>query len=132
MNPTGTKTASSTSVIAMIGPVISFIASLVASLAGSPVAVMTRSTFSTTTMASSTTMPTARIMAKSEIVFAEYPMASSTANVPISDTGTAMAGMRVARRFPRKTNTTTITRAKASSSVLITSWMDDDTKTVVS
>ena len=72
MNATGTNTDSSTSVIAMIGAVISPIARLVASPGeSSGCSSITRSTFSTTTMASSTTMPMASTIASSETVLAE-------------------------------------------------------------
>ena len=102
MKATGTKTESSTMVMAMIGPVISPMAFLVASAGeSSGCSSITRSTFSTTTIASSTTMPMANTMASSEIVLAEKPMASITAKVPISETGTAMAGTIVARKLPR-------------------------------
>jgi hypothetical protein len=122
MKAIGTKTESSTSEMAMIGPVIWAIAFLVASLGvrwGS--SSITRSTFSTTTMASSTTMPTASTRASRETVLAEKPSTSSTAMVPMMLTGTATAGMMVARRLPRKTKTTRTTRTKASTSVFITS-----------
>ena len=66
------------------------------------------------------------------MVLAEKPKASSTAKVPISDTGTAMIGISVARRLPRNTNTTIATSTKASSRVLITSPIVSVTKTVVS
>ena len=60
MNATGTNTDSNTSVIAMIGAVISAIARLIASPGeSSGCSSMIRSTFSTTTIASSTTMPIA-------------------------------------------------------------------------
>jgi hypothetical protein len=52
------NTAHSTSAIATIGPLTSRIARTVASCGVSPSAIL-RSTFSTTTMASSTTMPIA-------------------------------------------------------------------------
>ena len=72
MNATGTNTDSSTKVIAMIGPVIWAIAFFVASgIESSGSSSITRSTFSMTTIASSTTMPIARTNAKSETVFAE-------------------------------------------------------------
>ena len=72
MKATGTNTDSSTSVIAMIGAVISPIARLVASAGDSSgCSSITRSTFSTTTMASSTTMPMASTMASSDTVLAE-------------------------------------------------------------
>ena len=72
MKAIGTNTESRTNVIAIIGAVISAIAFLVASPGdrfGS--SSMTRSTFSTTTIASSTRMPIASTIASSEIVLAE-------------------------------------------------------------
>src|SRR3546814_8112714 len=90
MKATGTKTESRTMVMAMIGAVISPIAFRVASLAERPgSSSITRSTFSTTMMASSTTMPIARTRARSDTMFALYPTRSSTAKVPTIDTGTA-------------------------------------------
>ncbi len=77
MKAIGTNTDSSTRVMAMIGPVICVIASRVASRGGmSGCSPITRSTFSTTTMASSTTMPIASTSASSETVLAENPSAS--------------------------------------------------------
>jgi len=61
-NAIGTNTAISTSVMPMIAPEICDIALRVASLGGSPSSAMMRSTFSTTTIASSTRMPTASTM----------------------------------------------------------------------
>ncbi len=58
MKAVGTNTAHNTSAVAMIGPVTSLMARLAASTGDKPSA-MLRSTFSTTTMASSTTMPMA-------------------------------------------------------------------------
>ena len=72
MKPMGTNTESSTRVMAMIGAVICAIAFLVASLGDrSGSSSSTRSTFSTTTIASSTTMPMASTSARSETVLAE-------------------------------------------------------------
>ena len=72
MKATGTNTDSSTRVMAMIGAVISVIAFLVASATvSSGSSSMTRSTFSMTTMASSTTMPMASTRASSDTVLAE-------------------------------------------------------------
>src|SRR3954464_1992481 len=114
MNATGTNTDSSTSEIAMTGPVIWFIAFFVATAGdNSGSSAITRSTFSTTTMASSTTTPIPSTMASSEIVLAEKPNDSSTANVPIRLTGTATIGMIVARRLPRNTYTTATTSTNA-------------------
>ena len=98
MKATGTKTESSTRVIATIAPVISPIARRAASAAEMPgFSSITRSTFSTTTMASSTTMPMASTSASNDTVLSEKPIASITAKVPISATGTASSGMSVAR-----------------------------------
>ena len=90
------------------------------------------STASTTTMASSTTIPIARTSASSEIVLAEKPSANMTANVPTRATGTAMIGIKVARRLPRKMKTTMPTSTNASSSVFSTLWIIASTKTIVS
>ena len=54
------------------------------------------------------------------------------AKVPMMDTGTAMQGMRVARQFCRKMNTTRNTRIMASTRVCTTSLMDSMTKSLVS
>ena len=70
--------------------------------------------------------------ASSEIGLAEKPMASMTAKVPISATGTAMIGMIVARKLPRKMKTTMPTKMKASKRVWITASIVASTKTVVS
>ena len=59
----GTNTAVSTRVMPMMAPTIWSMALRVAARAFSPSSRMMRSTFSTTTMASSTTMPMASTMA---------------------------------------------------------------------
>ena len=74
MNAVGTNTAPSTSAMAMIGPDTSSIARRVASIGGCPSS-MCRSTFSTTTIASSTTMPMASTRPKSDSVLSEKPSA---------------------------------------------------------
>ena len=72
MKAIGTNTENSTRVIAMIGAVIWAIAFFVASLGDrSGSSSMTRSTFSTTTIASSTTIPIASTIASKDIVLAE-------------------------------------------------------------
>ena len=52
--------------------------------------------------------------------------------VPMMLTGTAAAGIRVARTLPRKMKTTSTTRAKASSRVLRTWVMVSATKVELS
>ena len=85
---------------------------------------MWRSTFSTTTMASSTTMPMASTRPNSDSVLIEKPNASSTAKVPMIDTGTAISGMSEARQVCRNRMTTSTTSAMASSRVCSTASID--------
>ena len=73
MNDTGTKTASRTSVVATTGPVTCSMDFRVAARTSRPSSSITRWTFSTTTMLSSTTTPIARMMANSVIVLMENP-----------------------------------------------------------
>ena len=63
---------------------------------------MTRATFSTTTMASSTRRPMASTMPNMVRVLMLKPKAAMTPKVPSSTTGTASEGIRVARKFWRK------------------------------
>jgi hypothetical protein len=56
---------------------------------------MMRSTFSTTTMASSTTMPITSTMPNMVSTLIEKPRASSAANVPSNAMGTTSVGMIV-------------------------------------
>src|ERR1700723_1146247 len=80
-----------------------------------------REMFSITTIASSTTNPVEIVIAISERLSRLYPNRYITANVPMSETGTATAGTKVARSLRRKTNTTMITRTIEIRSVLSTS-----------
>ena len=116
MKAIGTNTAHSTNAIAMIGPVTSDIAFKVASRGLSPASIF-RSTFSTTTMASSTTMPMASTCPNSDSALIEKPKASMNAKVPMIDTGTASSGMIDARQVCRNRITTSTTSNTASSSV---------------
>ena len=129
MNAVGMNTAQSTSAVAMIGPVTSFMACLVASTGVLP-RPMLRSTFSTTTMASSTTMPIASTSPNSDSALSEKPSMCITAKVPISDTGTAASGMIEARQVCRNRITTSTTSTRASSRVCTTASMEPRTKMV--
>jgi len=60
------------------------------------------------------------------------PRSGKTANVPISETGTATSGMSVARQFWRNRKTTRRTRSIASPSVMTISRMPSVTGAVVS
>ena len=100
MKAVGIKTDNNTKVVAYIGPETSFIARMVASLALSPSSKICLEAFSTTIIASSTTIPIARIKPKRVSIFIENPSADITAKVPINDTGIVIAGIIV---FPLAT-----------------------------
>ena len=80
--------------------------------------------FSITTMASSTTKPVEIVSAISERLSRLYPHRYITAKVPMRETGTATAGISVARPFRRKTNTTMMTSTIESIRVCCTSFTD--------
>ncbi|MNE44264.1 hypothetical protein D3C80_1384840 [compost metagenome] len=77
--------------------------------------------FSSTTMASSTTNPVAMVSAISDRLLRLKSHRYMAANVPISETGTATAGISVARPERRNRNTTRITSAMEITSVCSTS-----------
>ena len=102
MNATGTNTAQSTNPMATTGPETSFIASRVASTGSLPCSRWC-CTASTTTMASSTTMPMASTRPNMVNTFTLNPSAGNMMNAPRSETGTVAIGMIVARKLCRKT-----------------------------
>ena len=131
MNATGTKTAERTSAIATTGPETSSIALRVAAFGSIPCS-MWCMTASTTTIASSTTMPIARTSPRSERTLTEKPRIGKTAKVAISETGTVRSGINVARQFCRKMKTTMITRRIASKRVWTISLIPSEIASVVS
>ena len=116
MNAGGTKTDISTRVIPIIGPNNSRIVSMLASFGDWPPS-MCWETPSTTTMASSTTMPIASTTAKSVRRLILKPITAIAAKAPMIVTGTVVAGTRVARQSCRKTTMTIKTRAPVSKRV---------------
>ena len=113
MNAVGMNTAHSTSAIETSAPPTSSMVFSAASRRLMPCS-RWRSTFSTTTMASSTTMPTASTSPNRVRLLIEKPSAAITAKVPTSDTGMAMIGMMAGRQPCRNTSTTMTTSAIAS------------------
>ena len=97
-----------------------------------PSSAITRSTFSTTTIASSTSRPMARTRPNIVRVLMVKPATERTANVPSMTTGTAIVGISVARKFCKNKYITMKTKTMASTSVLTTSCMDILMKGVVS
>src|SRR3546814_683877 len=132
MKPTGMNTAARMSAMAITGAVISFMARRVASLALSLFLSMWCCTASTTTMASSTTMPMANTNASMVRLLIEKPNRLKKINVPTMDTGIANTGINVARQLCRKINTTSVTRMSASMRVANTALMDASTTDTVS
>ena len=110
MNATGRKTATSESVVARTARPISFVASIAAWNGMTFFSSMNRKMFSRTTIASSMTMPTASVSARSVRTFSVKPIAYMRANVEMMDVGIAIAAMSVERRFPRKRRTTRAAR----------------------
>ena len=83
-------------------------------------------------MASSTTKPIAKTIAKSVSVLIEKPRSVNAMNVPISDTGTASNGIIVARQLCKNTKITNTTRSNASTNVWTTSSIEARIKSVLS
>ena len=104
----------------------------VASLGDSFSSAITRSTFSTTTIASSTSKPMASTMPNMVRVLMVKPAAARTPNVPSKTTGTVIVVMIVARKFCRNRYITRNTRTMASTRVWITPEIDSVTTGVVS
>ena len=117
------NTATSDRVIEMTVKLISRLPFSAASITGSPCS-MWRTMFSSTTIASSTTKPTASVSAMSERLSRLYPSRYITANVPTSDIGSASAGIIVARTFRRNRKITITTRHRARKRVNFTSATD--------
>ena len=114
------NTEAITKEIAIMAPLISFIAFSVASTGNSLLRDISTFTASMTTMASSTTIPIAITRAKSEIILSVMLNANIAMKLPNRDTGTAIIGMTADLQSPKNMNTTMATRMKASNSVCIT------------
>jgi hypothetical protein len=80
-----------------------------------------RMMFSITTIASSTTNPTAIVMPISDRLSMVYPATLRMPNVPAIDSGIASAGISVAQKPRRNRNTTSTTSVTVSNSVRCTS-----------
>ncbi len=131
-NATGTNTAHSTIATPISALLIWLIALRVASSGGKPSSCITRSTFSTTTMASSTSKPIASTRPNIDKVLIEKPSADITPKVPSSTTGTVIEGISVARTFCKNRYITRNTSTIPSSRVLMTSSIEILTKGVTS
>ena len=97
----GTNTATSVIVVAMTAKPISLLPSNAARLRLFPIS-MCRYTFSSTTMASSTTSPIASTSARRVRILIVYPAKYTTASAPMMEIGMASVGMVVARKTLEK------------------------------
>ena len=88
--------------------------------------------FSSTMIASSTTMPTTRVRPSTVYVFRVKPNTYMTMNVPRIDVGIASRTLRVVDQEPRKTQQTTLVRSAARMRVKRISLIARSMKTVVS
>jgi len=103
---TGKKTAAMETVAAVAAKAICRAPREAASTGASPCS-RWRSMFSSTTMASSITTPTARVRPSSVITLRVKPRSHITPKVATSESGMAAATIRVGRMRRRKTNTVT-------------------------
>ncbi len=95
-----------------------------AAVIGSAPSSMWRTMFSSITMASSTTKPTASVSAISDRLFRLKPSRCIAANVPMIEAGSARLGMTVADRLRRNRKMTSTTSTTVKISVSWMSWID--------
>src|ERR1700719_3760333 len=123
------NTEHSTSAMEMMGRVTSPMAACAAACGFKPCSIL-RSMFSTTTMASSTTIPVASTKPNKVSELMVNPASSGAASVPTMSTGAATSGITLARQVCRNTTTTSTTSNTASNKVCTTASMELRTNTV--
>ena len=128
----GINTASSTELVATIGPATSFMARSAAIFPLGAPSSSCRYTFSTTIIESSTTKPMASTSPSNVSVLMVKPAAIMMAKVPTIETGMAIMGISVARQLCKKIKMTSRTNRPASISVFTRSSMEADTNAVLS
>jgi hypothetical protein len=106
MNATGRKMTTSESVVAMTASPISAVAFMAASRGVTPFSSTYLKMFSSTTIASSMTMPVASDRASIVMLLSVKPNAFITVNVPMMDVGIASAAITVTRMLRMNRNTT--------------------------
>ncbi|CFP10590.1 Uncharacterised protein [Bordetella pertussis] len=123
IRPMGAYTAARVRVMAITGPATSRAPTRAACTGDLPSSIW-RCTFSTTTMASSTTSPMASTIASSVNRLMEKPRDSMMAAAPSMDSGIVTTGTSTARSEPRPRKITATTMRTASSCVLRTSSIE--------
>ena len=110
----GTNTATSTRVVAITDTQTSLVAYIAASCGSSPLSTC-RVIFSSTTIASSTTIPIAMVSEQREMMLIDESATFRYINAPIRAIGIVIPIIIVARHLPRKNNTTNTTKSSAYS-----------------
>ena len=110
MNATGRKITTSDNVVAMTASPISSVALMAASCGVTCFSSTYLKMFSSTTIASSMTMPVASDNASIVMLFSVKPNAFITVNVPMIDVGIASAAINVTFVFRMNKNTTKLAR----------------------
>ena len=124
MNETGMKITTRLMVVASTGSAISAVASRAASNGAIPFSSMNRKMFSSTTIASSMTMPTISTSASMVTVFSVKPSAAIRPKVEMTEVGMATAAITVARQSRMKKNTTRHARMLPSTRCTLISWSE--------
>jgi len=110
MKAMGRKIITSERVVAITASPISLVASIEARTRSLPFSSMNRKIFSRTMMASSMTMPTASVNARSVMLFREKSMPRIRVKVEMIEAGMATAAINTARQFRMKSQTTRLAR----------------------
>ena len=126
-NITGINTATNVNVIATTANPTSEIAFFAASIGDTPLS-RYLTVFSNTTIASSTTKPTATTIASKVRVFIEKPKNRSKLKVPIRDIGIVIIGINAALKLLSETTITRETKIIASKIVLKTASIERSIK----
>ncbi len=111
MNAIGRKITTSDSVVAMTASATSRVPSIAASKGEQPFSSMYLKMFSSTTIASSMTMPTASVIPRRVMLFSVNPMMRISVNDAMIEAGMATAEMSTARRFRMKNITTIVAKS---------------------
>ena len=122
MKDTGTKITTRLKVVARTASPMSAVAARAASKGRMPFSSTKRKMFSSTTMASSMTMPTMRTRASMVTLFRVKSSARIIPKVAMTEAGMATAAMRVARQLRMKASTTIEARMLPSTRWTLISW----------
>ena len=111
----GTKIITSESVVAITAKAISLVPSMAAKNGGLCNSSICRKMFSSTTMASSMTIPTASVRASRVMLLSEKSYHFMIVNVAMMEVGMAMEAISTARQLRMKRNTTMLANKLPSS-----------------